>query len=325
MKEKKHAIGIDLGGTYVKYALVDDAGQIKFESKMPTEVEKGREHVISILKQSIFETRLIADAEGIQIEGVGIGTPGIIDNGLILGGAENLPEWESLPLAGILNKSSDFPVWVENDASLMGLGEFHFGSKTNYSDIIFITIGTGIGGAMVLNGKLYGGHRNRGGELGHIIVNPEGERCSCGAIGCWEAHASVTALIRDYKRVLTQNRKKIPKNVDGKYIVQRYLKKEKEAREAFKIHFYYMAAGLAGLINIFSPQQVVIGGGISEAGDFYIDEIRKETLKLAMKETQVFTKIIGAELGNKAGILGAAALVFDSVSKSEKMKDKKPV
>jgi glucokinase len=130
-------------------------------------------------------------------------------------------------------------------------------------------------------------------------------------------------LIRDYKRALTLHHKKIPGKVDGEYLVQRYLKKEKEALEAFHIHFYYLAAGLAGLINIFSPQQVVIGGGISEAGDFYIDEIRKRTLKIAMKETQVFTRITRAELGNRAGIYGAAALVFENIKKNEKVKVKK--
>ncbi|SHE82015.1 glucokinase [Mariniphaga anaerophila] len=321
MKERRHAIGIDLGGSYIKYALVTENGKIKFESKKPTEVEKGRDHLISALKQSILEAKLLAESEGLEITGVGIGTPGIIDNGLILGGAENLPEWESLPLAGILNKGFGFPVFVENDANLMGLGEFHYGSKTHNTDIIFITVGTGIGGAMVLNGKLYGGHRNRGAELGHIIINPDGEKCSCGGIGCWEAHASVTALIRDYKNALIERGKRVPGKVDGKYIVERYLKKEKEAQQALETHFYYLSAGLAGLINIFSPQRVVVGGGISEAGEFYIREIRKRTLKMAMKETQVFTKISRAELGNKAGMFGAAALVFDSLKKSEKVEN----
>jgi glucokinase len=310
METEKYAISIDLGGTYIKYALIRNDGSTIIDSKILTEAEKGREHVIGLLKQIISEVKLISDAKNYSIAGVGLGTPGIIDNGLILGGAENLPEWDSLPLAGILNKIIDVPVLIENDANLMGLGEYTFGLENPESDIIFITVGTGIGGAMILNGKLYGGYRNRGAELGHIRLSNNGEKCSCGTHGCFEAHASVTALIRDYKYLLTRANKKIPPQVDGKYIVNRYLNNEKEAGEAFNIHFDYMAAGLASLVNIFSPQRIVIGGGISEAEDFYINEIEKRTKALAMKETQVFTRISKAKLGNKAGTLGAAALVF---------------
>lgn len=311
METTKYAICLDLGGTYIKYALIADSGSIVIESKILTEVEKGRQHVINLLKQIILEVKLISDSKDYAICGVGVGTPGIIDNGLVLGGAENLPEWDSLPLAGILSKIIDVPVFVENDANLMGLGEYTYGTDNLENDIIFITVGTGIGGAMVLDGKLYGGYRNRGGEMGHILLKPDGEKCSCGAHGCFEAHASVSALIRDYKVLLTKAKKKIPRNLDGKYIVKNYLKKEKEAQDAFDIHFNFMAAGLASLINIFSPQRVVIGGGISETEDFYINEIEKRTRALAMKETQVFTKISKAKLGNLAGTYGAAALVFE--------------
>lgn len=306
------AIGIDLGGTNIKYALINRNGDVVKESLRATEVEKGRNGVIDNLRLCISELNDFAKDQNLNVVGVGVGTPGIIDVGLVLGGAENLPEWESLPLGGILGRGYDFPIFVDNDANLMGLGEVRFGAKKNLDDVIFITVGTGVGGAMVLNGKLYGGHRNRGAELGHVIVNPDGEKCSCGEIGCLEAHASVTALIRDYKSLCSE--KQISKNkIDGKFIVGKYLKKEREAITAMNIHFDYLSSGIASFINIFSPQMIVIGGGIAEAGDFYIDELKKRATQKAMKETRIFTKITKAKLGNQAGFFGAAALVFDKV------------
>ena len=307
------AIGIDLGGTNIKYALISKKGDVFYESICPTCAENGRNAVIESIRFCISELVGIARTLHKNIIGAGIGTPGIIDNGLVLGGAENLPEWESLPLAGILSRGLDFSIFVDNDANLMCLGEVRFGEKENLEDVIFFTIGTGVGGAMILNGNLYGGHRNRGAELGHVIVNPKGAVCSCGNRGCLEAQASVTALIRDYKKLC--GTKKISNiKIDGKYIVDKYLKNEKEAIAAMNIHFDYLAIGIASFINVFSPQMIVIGGGIAEAGEFYINEIKKRALKIAMKETSIFTKITKAKLGNQAGFFGAAALVFDKVN-----------
>jgi len=309
----KYAIGVDIGGSYINYALVGAAGGIFYKGKCKTEASEGRKFVLAKIMQCIRDVNIFAEANDFEVAGVGIGTPGIIDNGLILGGAENLPEWESLPLAGILSKHFDIPIFIDNDANLMGLGEVRFGEKGNDSDVVFLAIGTGIVGALVLDGRLYGGHRNRGAELGHFIVNFDGEICSCGARGCLDAQASVTALIRDYKRLMVESGKKILKEPDWKYIFARYLENEQMAVDALNIHFNYLAAGIAGLINFFSPQKVVIGGGISEGGSFYIDELRKRSLNIAMKETQIFTEICQAKLGSQAGCYGGAALVFDHV------------
>ena len=312
----KYAIGVDLGGTAIKYALVNEQGDTLVEFDHPTEADKGRDVVIANILTCIRHIIFYCAEKNYAVEGVGLGTPGIIDNGLVLGGAENLPEWESFPLGGILSRQIGLPVYVDNDANLMGLGEVRFGSGKGTLDAVFLTIGTGVGGAMVLDGKLYGGHRNRGAELGHVLVDPHGAECSCGATGCLEAHASTTALVRDYKEILGSKVNKVTEKINGKFIVRKYHAGEKAAVEAMTRHFEYLAAGVAGFINVFSPQKVVIGGGISEAGDFYIENIRKRALEIAMKETSIFTQIEPAMLGNKAGFLGAAALVFDKI-KSE--------
>lgn len=313
----QYAIGIDLGGTNIKYALVSEDAQIVHELKMPTEADKGREVVIKNIENCCANMLDYAGEQGFDVLGICIGTPGIIDNGLVLGGAENLPEWESLPLGGILTRRLQKTVLVDNDANLMGLGEVRFGNAKEVSDAIFITVGTGIGGAMVLNGLLYGGHRNRGAEMGHIQVERNGKVCSCGAKGCLEAHASITALVEDYIELLGKAGKAVPGKVNGEVIVKSYLNKQPEAVEAMNIHFDYLAAGITGFINIFSPEKIIIGGGISETGSFYIDNIKERVKKIVMKETSVFCQISTAKLGNKAGFMGAAALVFDKLKVQE--------
>ncbi|TKG96311.1 ROK family protein [Puteibacter caeruleilacunae] len=307
----KYAIGIDLGGTQIKFALVADDGSIIRSGITDTEAQGTRDMLINKLENCAREVLLWASEEGVEVDGIGIGTPGVIDNGLVLGGAENLPDWESLPLGGMLSRRLEYPVYVDNDANLMGLAEVRYGSAAGTQDAIFLTIGTGVGGAMVLNGELYGGHRNRGAELGHIIIDSNGEECSCGAIGCLEAHGSTSALVRDYKSFLKKSQSKTEDKINGKYIIQKYHEHEGAAVQAMNRHFDYLAQGIASFINVFSPQKVIIGGGISEAGEFYVENIRKRVTKQVMKETSIFTQIERAQLGNKAGFLGAAALVFD--------------
>lgn len=307
----QYAIGIDLGGTNIKYALVSENAEIIHESKIPTQADQGREVVIKNIETCCENLLDYAQTNNLEVLGIGIGTPGIIDNGLVLGGAENLPEWESLPLGGLLSRRLNNPVFVDNDANMMGLGEVRFGNAQEVSDAIFITVGTGIGGAMVLNGQLYGGHRNRGAEMGHILIEKDGKKCSCGASGCLEAHASTTALIEDYAELLKKASKPIPQELNGEVIVQAYRDHQQEAIAAMNMHFDYLAAGITGFINIFSPQKVIIGGGISEVGSFYLDNIQQRVNQMVMKETSVFTQISVAKLGNKAGFMGAAATVFD--------------
>jgi len=306
------AIGIDLGATEIKYALVEKNGNVLFESSMPTEVSAGRDRVLKNLKKVAREALQFALVNEHEVAGVGIGTPGTIDGGLILGGAENFYEWKDLPLGGILGRHLNLPVFVENNENLVGLAEVRYGNGKGDKDVILLTVGASIGGVMILNGNLYGGHRNRGGELAHVIVDVNGEKCFCGETGCLQAHGSVMALIRDYKKL--SNIKKAPKHkiIDGSYIVKKYLEKDPAAMKAMNRHFNYLAIGVASFINIFSPQKVIIGGDLAESGKFYIDNIRDRALRIAMKETSVFTKIMRASLGNSAGFLGAASLVIDN-------------
>ena len=302
-----HAIALDIGGTGIKYALVDEKGDITKENIIPTETDGVALSVnlVTVIKECLD----FAISNDLKIAGIGIGVPSVVDDGNILF-ANNLPAINNKNLPELL-KQFGLPVFVENDANMMALGESRYGAAKGLSDIVFLTIGTGVGGALILNGKLYGGYHNRGTELGHIIVDANGSECTCGtARGCLEAHVSVSALLKKYKSLFA-GESMCPANVDGRYVVERYLENQPEAIETMEDHFHYLSLGIASFINVFAPQKVIIGGGISEAGDFYIDRIRELAMKTAMRETSEFTTIDRASLGNKAGFMGAAALVFE--------------
>jgi glucokinase len=312
MVNMSSAIGIDLGGTFIKYGLVDETGAILYESIRPTYLPGAQTGVFDNLLEIITELREQALLKKLQPEGIGIGAPGIIDDGIVIGCAANLPDLEGMALGSGIEQQVGIPVWVENDATLMGLAEWKFGAARNLTDVLFLTIGTGIGGAIVADGKLYSGYRHRGGELGHIIVDLNGLPCGCGGKGCLEAHASVKALIDDYKALSSRQAPGGGKEITGNLIISAYLEQQPAAIMAMNRHFDYLAAGITGLINIFAPRKLIIGGGISEAGDFYVGEIRQRVMKRVMKETSLYTDIERAQLGNKAGFMGAAALVFNS-------------
>ena len=307
MTTKVHAIGIDLGGTFVKYALVSLSGDILFDGKLPIGGNASREDTLDTIQNSIQQVVDEATKKGIELKGIGIGTPGLVDNGVVLGGADNLDRWENIDLATIYSDKFNMPVFVDNDANVMGMGEVAFGAAKDCSDVIFITVGTGIGGAIVINGQLYGGYKNRGAELGHLTVQHDGIDCSCGGRGCLEAYASTSALVQQYANKTGRN----VDEIDGRYIIQKFKDNEPEAVACLKDHTDYLGHGIAGFINTFAPQKVVIGGGISEAGQFYIDMIKESAFKYAMPDCSTNTDIVAASLGNNAGCLGAASLVFN--------------
>ena len=305
-----YAIGIDLGGTAIKYALVNANGALIEEGQVATPAKEGAEAIISTLKKIVGGLQIVAANRGVTPTSIGIGTPGIVDEqtGTVLGGAENLAGWENIPLAEILNTFSGLPVSVNNDANVMGLAEAAFGAAKGCTDVIFLTIGTGIGGAIIINGKLFGGYKNRGTELGHIPFIANGEPCACGAVGCLEHYASAAAMVRRYKEKAAQQGLQLPAEVDGRYITQLYHQGDITAQEAIHENCRYLGQAIAGFINIFSPQKVVIGGGLADAGDFYIERIRQETARFVLSDCAINTTIERASLGNRAGCLGATVL-----------------
>jgi len=310
--KEQFAIGIDVGGSALKCGVVAENGSLTYCFTEAINKEDGETGIIEQIAACIAQAAVVVQEKGGVVCGTGIGFPGIVENDVVIGGADNLPGFEQLPLGRLLMERTGYRTLVDNDANMMGMGEWIYGAAKGCSDIVFLTVGTGIGGALIINNQLYGGYRNRGTELGHVIIRQGGIACSCGARGCFEAYASVAALIGHY-RLLKQD---IPDIVDGRHIVEGYFQQEDAAVAAMAYHFDYMATGIAGYINIFSPQKVVIGGGISEAGDFYIREIAARVSRLAMPAASQQTTLVPAALGNKAGLQGCAAKVFQTAAGS---------
>ncbi|WP_297408849.1 ROK family protein [uncultured Alistipes sp.] len=313
---RSYAIGIDLGGTSVKYALVASDGGVLFSGKLPTLADEGAEAVLGQILAGAKSCLEFAAENGLQPVGIGVGSPGVVsaDERMVLGGAENIPGWERIPISDRLEQATGLPVRVNNDANLMALGETLYGAAKGATDVVFLTVGTGIGGGVLIDGRLYGGYRNRGTEFGHMTVKCDGEPCACGSVGCLEHYASTAALVRRFQARCAEEKRACTR-CDGEMIVALYHAGDALAREVMEEHWDYLSTGIISIIHIFSPQTVVIGGGISEAGEFYLDELRKRVFARAMAVCSEETRIVGATLGNRAGCLGAAGLAFRPTEK----------
>lgn len=304
----KYAVGVELCEDVVSFALVSEIGDILFSDKLQLSKNATREVILSILHTSIHTALKEAGKLDKPVSGIGIGTPGIVFNGVVLGGAGNLNGWKNIFLGSVFSKAFDLPVYVNNDVNVKGLAETAYGAARGCSDVLFLTVDTGIEGAVLIDGKLFGGYRNHGTKLGHITINQNGVDCTCGGRGCLDVYASIKALRHQY--MLKTGRKE--NLVDEHCIWKRYNKGEEAAVQCISDHIRYLGQGIASLINIFAPQKVVVGGGISKADRFYVELIQKITFDFAMSDCAANTEIMAAMLGNQAGILGAASLVFNS-------------
>ena len=306
----EYAIGIDLGGTSIKYALVNQAGDLLFEGRLPSLAHVSAEKVIEQLTTAATLLKDEAIKQKLKLRGIGLGTPGIVDesNRIVLGGAENIVGWENIDVASLLEEQMSLPVKVGNDAGMMGWGEMKFGSGKGYTHVVFLTVGTGIGGSVFIDGKPFNGYANRGMELGHVPLIANGERCACGAVGCLEHYASTSALVRRFSALAQERQQSFDAEINGELIVRLYQENFPTAVECMNEHFYYLGRGIAGFVNIFSPQRIVIGGGIAEAGTFYIENIRKIVREHVIADCALNTEIVVASLGNRAGLVGAASL-----------------
>lgn len=302
--ERSYAIGIDIGGSSLKCGVVDDSGKLLYSFRFPIDQTYTQGEIIALI---IAAVRKCATQAPVKVAGVGIGFPGIIDNNTVIGGADNLPDFIGVELGHLITASTHLNVTIDNDVNMMGMGEQLYGAAVGCTDVVFLTVGTGIGGSLIINGQPYGGYKNRGAEIGHITINHHGKRCACGALGCLEAYASVKALVGRYAELHETG---YNDEFTGKLIVKNYLAAHPQAITAMHEHFDYLSSGIAGLVNIFSPQKVVIGGGISEAGSFYIKEIESRVRLKTIPISSKHTGIVAAQLGNQAGLLGCAAKVF---------------
>ena len=312
------AIGIDIGGTSIKGAAVDSNGRVYERFTMP--FIKGEPGEVTIHKLAEMVKEYIA-ANGLEgkIAGIGIGSPGTLDvkNGVV-NYANNLG-WNELPVAKLMNEVLPYPVRLTNDANAASLGEAKYGAGKSYETIIMLTLGTGVGGGIIINGRLFEGNEGKGGELGHTVVVVDGEPCSCGRKGCLEAYASATALIRETKKAMRSNKRSLMwkispdiELVDGKVPFEAAKKGDKAANEVLDNYVKYLGEGILNYCNIFRPNVIVLSGGVANAGPFLFDKINAyvKERNYGYKSTPE-VKVVPAKLGYDSGKIGAAALFFE--------------
>lgn len=314
---EKYYVGIDLGGTFIKGGIVNGQGEILVQDKTPTESEKGADGVannIANLAKNLIEKAGLTVA---QLQGLGMGVPGMIDSGKGEVVFSNNLAWEHFFIGDAVSALTGLPVKIANDANVAALGEVKFGAAKGYQHAVMLTLGTGVGGGIVLNGKLYEGNHGAGAELGHSVIAMGGEQCTCGRKGCLEAYASATALIRDTKRAMEKNKESklwevgSLEEVTGKTAFD-YAPVDAAAQEVVTNYVEALGVGIVNFANVFRPEIVLLGGGVCAQGENLLKPLKavlKRDLFAGDRGPLVELKI--AELGNSAGLLGAAALFLD--------------
>ena len=304
-------VGIDVGGTNLKAGVVDENGHIISKVDCPTKVERGHEAVVADMAKLALKAIEKSGVSMDEVKSVGIGIPGILDPRTgIVPFCTNLG-WHNVPLIELMQKDVHKPIYVDNDATVATLAENVAGVSAGAKSSVFLTLGTGVGGGVVIDGKVYSGAHGVGSELGHMIVVVDGEECTCGNRGCWERYASATALIRMGTEAAKAHPESVlneAKSISAKTVVDAAKAGDKAAMEVFDRYTYYLAVGIVNIINFIDPEIIAIGGGVSAAGEFLIKPVREKLAKLVFYKTMPYARVELATLGNDAGIIGAAML-----------------
>ncbi|GAA0737466.1 ROK family protein [Clostridium oceanicum] len=308
---EKYVIGVDLGGTKIYTALVDLEGNIIKENTIKTEAHKGDIEVLNKIMKTIDS--VLENVNLDEVKAIGIGSPGPLDvkKGIIVS-SSNLP-FENFNLVKPIKDKYKLPTFLDNDANAATLAEFMFGSGKGTENMIFITASTGIGAGAILNGKIYRGNTSNALELGHTIVMKDGPRCGCGNNGCAESLGSGTAIMKKAIEACKSNVLTSLKEYDevtAKEVFQEAAKGDKVSKEILRFCLSYLGITVANAINIFDPEMVVIGGGVTNGGKIVFDIIEDEVENICLKAISDNCSIKKAKLEGKAGVLGAAALAI---------------
>ena len=313
-----YRIGVDLGGTNIAVGLINDEYEIIARAGAKTNIPRPAEEIFADIVKCAKEAVAKAGVEMSEVASIGIGTPGSCDkkNGVILY-ANNL-YFDNVPAAELVNKElPGIPVYIENDANCAALGEALAGSGKGKKSFIAVTLGTGVGSGIVLDGQVLTGCNDAGGELGHMTIKFDGEPCNCGRIGCWERYASATALVNQTKAAMLEHKDSVMwqlasgdiNNAGGRTAFDAMRIGDKWGTEVVDNYIRYIAVGTTNIVNIFQPEMICFGGGICNEGETLLAPIREHVARERYsKKQEVQTEICRATLGNDAGIIGAACL-----------------
>jgi len=317
-EDKFFVLALDIGGTRLRTALADSTGKIVNQTVEATHPEQGLESGLERIKEAIRKAASKINFD--KIRGIAIGAAGPVDPqaGVILT-PPNLPTWENLPLRERLEEEFGLPVWVENDADLAALGERRFGAGKGFNHLIYITVSTGIGGGIITNGQLLHGSKGSAAEIGHMVIDPQGPVCGCGGRGHLEALASGTAIARMAVERISHGQTSDISNLVGDNlsqvtavtVAQAAQDGDPLAKQVMREAGTSLGLAVVSLVHLFDPEVIIIGGGVSNAGELILEPVREVIAERAMPDFKKRAKIVRSALGDDSGILGAAALALD--------------
>lgn len=319
---EKLAIGIDLGGTNLKGIILNQKGEGRHLSRIPTEAHNGGAHVLNNI-MTLIENLIRKEGSAKDIIGVGIGTPGFVDgDGTVLGGAENLPGWKGTQIYKPIKDRFDLKATAANDVTVAAMAEAKYGAGRGVRNMVCFALGTGVGGGIVIDHRLYKGSHGMAGELGHIVVQTNGVPCSCGQQGCVERYASATGIVNLARQLAAESKKnnptpfvmevnKDPLQVTSKMVYDFVKLNDPVANQVNEVACDMLARAIGVTLNALSPDRVVLGGGVMMAGQVIIDTVSKYVPRYCWPAIWERCDLVIAALGEDAGVLGAGAMVFE--------------
>lgn len=312
------AIGIDVGGTAIKAGLVTPSGTILARESIATETQHGVDHVIARIIGLIEQFRGIAADGSVVLKGAGLGMPGTLSRrrGMVLA-PPNLPGWRNVPIVERLSEATHIPVVLDNDANNAALGEYHCGAGRDACDMAMLTLGTGIGGGLILGGRLFRGAHENGGELGHMIVHAGGRACKCGQLGCLEAYASAEHVASQVREAIAAGehsslRARVEKDqeIRAEHVIDAAEAGDVLSRRVWDQACFYLGIGCTNIRHVFDVDRIVLAGGMSAAGDKLLRPVLAAIEEVSSKNGCEQPELRIAELGNSAGFIGSALSVF---------------
>ncbi|AXJ13623.1 ROK family glucokinase [Streptococcus pluranimalium] len=314
----KKLLGIDLGGTTIKFGILTEAGEVQEKWAIETNILEGGKHIVPDIVASIKHRLDMYGLTSDDFIGIGMGSPGAVNrDDKTVTGAFNLNWKETQEVGSVIEKETGIPFAIDNDANVAALGERWVGAGANNPDVVFVTLGTGVGGGVIADGNLIHGIAGAGGEIGHMVVEPDtGFECTCGTVGCLETVASATGIVRVARRLAEsyEGDSSIKAAIDnGEDVSSKDIFEAAQGGDNFansvvdKVCFY-LGLATANISNLLNPDSVVIGGGVSAAGEFLRSRVEANFKKYTFPQVRQSTQIKLAELGNDAGIIGAASL-----------------
>lgn len=300
---KQLKVGIDLGGTRIKIGLVDELARISGRREIDTPSNARRIDIIHSIVNNTQDIILESKLKKRNISGVGIGVPGPVDfkKGVVRY-FPNIKGWEGVPLRAILEKRLGLKVALDNDVNAMTLGEYRFGAGKGATNLVCLTLGTGVGGGLIISNEIYRGSTMCAGEIGHIPINEDGPRCNCGGIACLERYIGNRYILDRSRKIFGKEMTLERLNVIAK-------KGNKKAIEIWEDVGKKLAVALTSVVNLLNPDIIVVGGGVSKAGRLILGPLRKELKKRPMRDQAAHVKVVQAKLGDNAGIIGASLLI----------------